>query len=144
MQKLWSRTRLHLSHDGSQICDSHPGRTGSDSRMGSCYQVHKVLSCRPDYGFFFCLYFYKIERSIWNFGFGNPLIVRSLMSCCGNLGNNAENSAKDRGLACGLSEGNKDLVRATHMIERFWAPGASTTHSRLDPLRALSYQDSSS
>lgn len=90
------------------------------------------------------IFIFKIERSIWNFGFGNPLIVRSLMSCCGNLGNNAENSAKDRGLTCGLSEGNKDLVRATHMIERFWAPGASTTHSRLYPLIALSNRDSSS
>lgn len=69
----------------------------------------KYYHDRHDYVFFFDLYIYiyKIERSFWNFGFGNPLIVLSLMGCCRNLENNAENSAEDRGLACDVSAGNR-------------------------------------
>lgn len=57
------------------------------------------------YNLVFCLY---QETMVSFFFFGNPLIVQSLMGCCGNLENNAENSAEDRGLACEVSEGNKD------------------------------------
>lgn len=40
-----------------------------------------------------------IVEGLWNFGLEKPLSAQSLLSYCGNLEDNAENSADDESLA---------------------------------------------
>lgn len=62
-----------------------------------------------------------IVEGLWNFGLEKPLSAQSLLSYCGNLEDNAENSADDESLAFKVQrevwESLKGTIRAILYFE---------------------------